>query len=58
MLTDLGQKPYCESLVRPGSDDYISSYYSMQSNVTDARGIARMGFCLPIECTQEDLDVF
>ena len=30
----------------------------MQANVTDARGIARMGFCLPIECTQDDLDIF
>ena len=58
MLTDLGIKPECESLYKPGSSDYVSSYYSMRANVTDARGIARMGFCLPIECTQDDLNEF
>ena len=58
MLTDLGIKSECESLDKPGSSDYVGSYYSMRTNVTNARGIARMGFCLPIECVQEDLDEF
>mmetsp|Transcript_7401 Transcript_7401/g.12500 ORF Transcript_7401/g.12500 Transcript_7401/m.12500 type:complete len:232 (+) Transcript_7401:291-986(+) len=36
----------------------MGTYSAAKSNVTDLRGIARMGFCLPQECTQEDLDSF
>jgi hypothetical protein len=64
MLTDLGDKPQCESLQKSdlvygfSNQEYASTYFSIRTNVTDARGIARMGLCLPIECTQDDLDHF
>lgn len=64
MLTDLGIKPQCESIQKfdlvygTSSDEYASSYFAIRTNVTNARGIARIGLCLPIECTQEDLDHF
>ena len=64
MLTDLGNKPRCETLtyVDPitgeTSDDYSATYTAIRSNVTDARGIARMGLCLPVECTQDELTNF
>jgi hypothetical protein len=41
--------------------DYIfghGAYSEVLTNVTDLRGIARMGMCLPEECTQEIIDHF
>ena len=51
----MGNKEECASI--SDSDGYIISQYASQmSNVTDVRGIARSGWCLPIECSQADFD--
>ena len=36
----------------------LAAYSNAQSNSTNERGIARMGFCLPQECTQDDISDF
>ena len=59
MLTDMGNKTLCESLgPAPGDHDNesIAVYSNMKSNVTHVRGIARQGYCLPKECSQDDLN--
>ena len=69
MLTDYGDKNWCESqrLKEETNNDLgekfmtetaLAAYSSAQSNTTYERGIARMGFCLPKECTQGDIDDF
>jgi len=69
MITDYGDKPWCESnyLQEEKIDDdgnkylvetALAAYASAQSNTTNERGIARMGFCLPKECLQIEIDAF
>ena len=54
MVTDVGFKDACEEIKVDNSS--IASYFSMQINVTDARGVARVGWCLPKECTTDDVN--
>ena len=53
MVTDVGFKDACEEIKVDNSS--IASYFSMQINVTDARGVARIGLCLPKECTSPQM---
>jgi len=54
-LTDMGSKEECEQVVDENGQR-MAAYASNKSNVTDLRGIARSGYCLPIQCTQEQLN--
>ena len=54
MLTDIGLKDACEEIKVDNVG--IAFYFSMQINVTDARGVTRIGWCLPKECTQDNVN--
>ena len=53
IVTDVGLKDPCEN-IRIGNET-IAQYFSEQMNITDSRGISRVGWCLPKECTQDDV---
>ena len=53
--TDMGSKERCQTIV-DDDGNRMAIYNSNKANVTQLRGIARSGYCLPIECTMEDLN--
>ena len=57
MITDIGLAPACNNITDTDGNR-IAHFVAMQNNVTHLRGLARQGYCLPIECNQESMTYF